>query len=534
MRCSSGRWPLTWIVLLDAIVESKGYTAKIRVDAVRRDLGAVRRRRLRHRTPRPRRLRRPRDAARGRGDRLDGLVTAAAARRRVLGTHRRVRLGRTKKCEIRRTRWYDRRRTVIVDVNPFVYSRPIAPEDILDRDAETHELLRNAVGGHYVRLYAPRKYGKTSLLKRALRDGERAGGADPGHRRPLPRQLARRRDDPLRARVRAAPEGPIREKVEELLQRTGLGLSLGAYGIGARLQIDPSGRAARGAARAARPADEAREERRLSRLIALDEFQDVDKIEDLDGLIRSHIQHQGEVASYVFAGSEPGLMKQLFENKERPALRLGRADAARRLDDADIADYVADTVRRAGDAPARRWAAARDGAGTSAAGDHARLSPLGAGPAGRAASLEHWELAHAAARAEVSRSSTRCGGATARRPTRKRCGRSSRATGRRSVKASSPARAREVDGRSAVKRLLGHGRHRGRRRAGSTGSSTRSTPSGSRGRRRRRGRLAELVDQVGDRVDDPRRRYGKRSASSRVVEARKHEHRVHARPRARR
>jgi len=59
-------------------------------------------------------------------------------------------------------------RRMIVDVNPFVYSRPVAPEDVVDREDEVRRLLRNAVGGHYVRLYAPRKYGKTSLLKRAL------------------------------------------------------------------------------------------------------------------------------------------------------------------------------------------------------------------------------------------------------------------------------------------------------------------------------------------------------------------------------
>src|SRR5215204_3694970 len=68
---------------------------------------------------------------------------------------------------------------MIVDVNPFVYSRPVSAEDVIDRDPETHELLRNAVGGHYVRLYAPRKYGKTSLLKRALRDGESSEGLVP-------------------------------------------------------------------------------------------------------------------------------------------------------------------------------------------------------------------------------------------------------------------------------------------------------------------------------------------------------------------
>ena len=65
---------------------------------------------------------------------------------------------------------------MIEDVNPFVYSRPVPPEDVVDRDEEVEALLRSAVGGHYVRLYAPRKYGKTSLLKRALHDGGRTEG----------------------------------------------------------------------------------------------------------------------------------------------------------------------------------------------------------------------------------------------------------------------------------------------------------------------------------------------------------------------
>src|SRR6185312_6257984 len=64
-------------------------------------------------------------------------------------------------------------RTLLTDTNPFIYSHPIAPDDVIDRDAETGQLLAAAVGGHFVRLYAPRKYGKTSLLRRVLRDAER-------------------------------------------------------------------------------------------------------------------------------------------------------------------------------------------------------------------------------------------------------------------------------------------------------------------------------------------------------------------------
>ena len=68
---------------------------------------------------------------------------------------------------------------MISDVNPFVYSRPVPPEDVIDRDGETQQLLRSVVGGHYVRLYAPRKYGKTSLLRRALQEGEEREGLIP-------------------------------------------------------------------------------------------------------------------------------------------------------------------------------------------------------------------------------------------------------------------------------------------------------------------------------------------------------------------
>jgi hypothetical protein len=45
---------------------------------------------------------------------------------------------------------------MITDINPFIYSHPLDPEDIIDRDAETRRFLANVVGGHLVRLVAPR------------------------------------------------------------------------------------------------------------------------------------------------------------------------------------------------------------------------------------------------------------------------------------------------------------------------------------------------------------------------------------------
>jgi uncharacterized protein len=237
---------------------------------------------------------------------------------------------------------------VITDTNPFVYSRPLSPEEIIDREDETHELLKNALGGHYVRLYAPRKYGKTSLLRKALLDGERQEGLIPilvdlyG--------IVSLGDVVVRLERAYSRElkGAVRGRVEEFLQRTGLGLSLGAFGISARLQLEPRTDPL--------PALHAlldlplrlEESGGFRAFIALDEFQDVAKVASLDAILRSRIQFHGDVASYVFAGSEPGLMRQLFEHRDRPLygsavpVRLGR------LRDEDIAAYVAERFRQSG------------------------------------------------------------------------------------------------------------------------------------------------------------------------------------------
>ena len=291
---------------------------------------------------------------------------------------------------------------MIEDVNPFVYSRPVPPEDVVDRDEEVEALLRSAVGGHYVRLYAPRKYGKTSLLTRALHDGGRTEGlvgvlvdlyrvssiADVTVR--LERAYARHLS------------GEIRGRVEAFLQRTGVGLSLGAFGISARLQLDP--------ARDPLPALHALLDLPLRleasggfrAYVVFDEFQDIGRIDGLDGLLRSHIQHQGEVASYVFAGSEPGLMRLLFETKDRPLygsavpMRLGP------LADADLAEYVAG-----------RFEGSRRGVGEALnpllvlARGHPQRAMLLAHrlwaevEQGREATLDDWRAAHAAAMREL-------------------------------------------------------------------------------------------------------------------------------------
>jgi hypothetical protein len=60
-------------------------------------------------------------------------------------------------------------------------------------------------------------------------------------------------------------------------------------------------------------------------LVVFDEFQDLLVARnDLDGLLRSRVQYHGDAAAYVYAGSEPSMMRELFEDRERPL--FGQAD----------------------------------------------------------------------------------------------------------------------------------------------------------------------------------------------------------------
>jgi uncharacterized protein len=143
-------------------------------------------------------------------------------------------------------------------------------------------------------------------------------------------------------------KGRVRSRVDELLQSTGLGLSLGAMGVGARLQFEPKSDPL--------PALHAlldlplRLERLGGRraLVVFDEFQDIVKVREMDAILRGHIQHQGEVASYVFSGSEATLMRRLFEERERPLYGQAVPMRLERLADADIAEYIVRRFRETG------------------------------------------------------------------------------------------------------------------------------------------------------------------------------------------
>ena len=67
--------------------------------------------------------------------------------------------------------------SMITSINPFRYSEPVPVEELIDRDPEAEALMARAEEGNNSRLVAPRRFGKTSLLRRLMSDADRAGWA---------------------------------------------------------------------------------------------------------------------------------------------------------------------------------------------------------------------------------------------------------------------------------------------------------------------------------------------------------------------
>jgi hypothetical protein len=209
---------------------------------------------------------------------------------------------------------------------PFPFEGPVPPELLIDRGAELDLLARRAGDRVGVRLAAPRRYGKTSLLlahaARLRETGWRTAHVD----------FSRVADLTDVARRLAAAYAPldgawIRSHLGGLLARLGVSLSA----TGPRVSIGPRPPAPD------TPTAEAIlyelldlpntlwERDETPTLVVLDEFQDLLVArKDLDGLLRSRIQYHGDAAAYVYAGSEPSMMRELFDSRERPL--FGQAD----------------------------------------------------------------------------------------------------------------------------------------------------------------------------------------------------------------
>jgi hypothetical protein len=226
-------------------------------------------------------------------------------------------------------------------MNPFRYSEPVPPNELIDRDDEAERLLQTAVSGNNSRVIAPRRYGKTSLLRRVLADAR-----DEGWAAVYVDFFGVLTLDDVAARIERAYasslEGRLAAWFRGVQRRLRPTVWIGGtepIPAGAGVSLDPQGEPAL--------LDRLSLPRRLHErtgirvLAVFDEFQDVVAARQAaDAVIRSEIQHHGDAASYVFSGSQLGMMRELFGNRRRALYGQAAPVDLPPLSPEDVADYV--------------------------------------------------------------------------------------------------------------------------------------------------------------------------------------------------
>jgi hypothetical protein len=214
--------------------------------------------------------------------------------------------------------------------NPFVYGEIVPAAAFVDREVELDRLGRDLQAGQKVFLISPRRYGKSSLVRQALKSAARGGALTvevqvssyssyvaflEGYARAL--ASAETRLDRARSWLSEMLSGvrPVVRIEPDEAGRSQIAVSFPAV----RTDRDVSHLAQQVFALPGRIA----EARRKRMAIALDEFQGIGVFNggSVEHALRAAVQQQRQVG-YVFAGSEPALMERML-GKSRPFYKAG-------------------------------------------------------------------------------------------------------------------------------------------------------------------------------------------------------------------
>ena len=217
------------------------------------------------------------------------------------------------------------------DSNPFTFGALALDESFTDREEEVRELTADLRNGQDVLVFAPRRYGKSSLVLRAAQDAVRNG------------TLVGYCDlmkTPTKERFAAALAKTIYEDlaspVDQAVERAA-GLFRGLR-VRPTIEVDPEDASLRFTFDAVRrPADindtiekllelpgslAAERERRVA--MVFDEFQEVVRLdESFPNLMRAVFQTQPEVG-HVYLGSKRHVLERIFSDKNEPFWRSAK------------------------------------------------------------------------------------------------------------------------------------------------------------------------------------------------------------------
>jgi hypothetical protein len=242
--------------------------------------------------------------------------------------------------------------------NPFVYGEVVPATSFVDRVDELDRLARDLGSGQKVFLISPRRYGKSSLIRQALRAAARSGA--------LTAEVTVSSYSSYLAFLEGYTRALAAMQTGLEKARSWLRDAVGAARPELRVEGDTSGtmgfsvkfptiRTDRDISRLAADVfalpQRVHELRKRKLAIALDEFQAIRGFNggSVEHAVRAAVQHQRHVG-YVFAGSEPSLMERMLGPK-RPFYKAGPVMRLEKLPPELFASFIESRFLKTGIKP---------------------------------------------------------------------------------------------------------------------------------------------------------------------------------------
>jgi hypothetical protein len=238
--------------------------------------------------------------------------------------------------------------------NPFTFGDLALDDAFTDREEELHELVSDMRNGQNVLIYAPRRYGKSSLVLRAAQEAVRrkalVGYCDL-MKTPTKERFAAALAKTIHADI-ASPVGQAFERAADLFR----GLR-----VRPTMEVDPTDGALRFSFQAGRTVDiddtierlleligELSIERRRRVVIVFDEFQEIIGLDRrFPNLMRAVFQAQPDV-SHVYLGSKRHLLERIFNDRNEPFWRSAKQLELGRIEATAFAAFVRDRFAASG------------------------------------------------------------------------------------------------------------------------------------------------------------------------------------------
>lgn len=227
--------------------------------------------------------------------------------------------------------------------NPFVYGETVSGENFCNRTQEIKELVADIKNCQNVIIFSPRRYGKTSLIKQVLQK-VKAKGVLTFYIDLYPAINKRKFIELYAGAISSGLPGGVRQvvkKIKEYLPRIIPKVVMEEQSVHFEFEFDHTSNISPHIDDLFVAVKKVADQKKKTAVVVFDEFQEIANFDDdeIERKMRSVFQNHRNV-SYIFMGSKTHLMRDIFNNPNRPFYKSGKHFPLDKIDPKELSLFA--------------------------------------------------------------------------------------------------------------------------------------------------------------------------------------------------